>query len=218
MDIENIGPKLVDQLIKSSLIKKFSDIYYINKNDLMNLERMGEKSADNIISSINRSKENQLSKFLFGLGIRHIGQRTAKLIAKKFYNIDMLINAKEEELLEIEEIGDKIAKSFVTFFSQQQNIDEIKRFKEAGLLLKEENISNSQKLNDLIFVLTGTLPNLKRNDVKKLIEDNGGKVSGSVSKKTSYVIVGEEPGSKLSDAKKLDIKTIDEEEFLNMLK
>ena len=218
MDIEGMGPAIVEQLLNEKLISGISDIYYLKYEDLVKLERFGEKSAENLINAIETSKTRGLAKLLFGLGIRHIGQKAAKIIALKFKTVDNLISAKEEEISCIDDVGAVMAKSLTEFFSYSQNIDEINKLKEAGVdMTMPVDEDASVKLTGLTFVLTGTLESMTRSEAGELIEKNGGKVSSSVSKKTSYVVAGEEAGSKLKKAQQLGVSVIDEKTLINMI-
>lgn len=218
MDIEGMGPAIVNQLLEKGHIKSFADIYYLSRDVISSMDKMGEKSADNLLASIEKSKSNDLPKLIFALGIRHIGLGSAKLICKKLRNIDAFFTVDTETLTSIDDIGETMAKSIVQYFSQGHVREIVNRLKAAGVnteFLQEE--SSGTKFEGMTFVLTGTLPTLGRKEASELIEKNGGKVTGSVSKKTTMVLAGEEAGSKLEKAKTLGIPVIDEEEFLNML-
>ena len=224
MDIVGLGPALVDQLLTKELIKDSADLYYLKYEQLINLERMGDKSANNLLKSIEESKERDLERLLFGLGIRLVGVRAAHLIAEKFKTLDSLMGAREEDFLEIDEIGVKIAQSIVEFFKEQQNLNLIEKLRNAGVNFKQRSILSSQDMEgtkkqwqDKTFVLTGTLKDYTRSQAKALIEERGGRVTGSVSKNTDYLLAGEKPGSKLDKAKDLGIIIIDQEEFKSML-
>jgi len=220
MNIEGLGPAIIEQLLDKQLIKGAADLYTLQFDDLVNMERMGKKSAENLLNAIERSKKNDLGRLIYAFGIRLIGQRAAKLLADHFGSMDNLMKASFEELITINEIGDKMAESVVKFFAQEQTLDTIEKLKAAGVnMIKLGNQSKgSNKLEGKTFVLTGTLPTLTRKEASELIEANGGKVSGSVSKKTSYVLAGEEAGSKLTKAQELRIPIITEEEFMKMIK
>lgn len=219
MDIEGFGPAIIEQLLDNNIIKNIADIYTIKYEDLVNLERMGDKSAKNLLEAIAKSKENSLEKLLNSFGIRHIGLKSAKILAKKYNNIEEIMNASYEELREINEIGEIMADSIVKFFDNDQTKDLINRLKQNGVNMESKlEKSNDNRFEGKIFVLTGTLPTLSRNEATEIIENFGGKASGSVSKKTSYVLAGEEAGSKLTKAEELGIQIITEEEFLEMIK
>jgi DNA ligase (NAD+) len=220
MNIEGLGPAIIEQLLNKGLIKGAADLYYLKFEDLIHLERMGEKSAKNLLNAIEKSKDNDLSRVLYAFGIRLIGQRAAKLLAEHFGSIDNLAHANFEQITAIHEIGDKMAQSVVNFFKQEQSKDTIEKLKSAGVNLKskKQEKGKDSRFEGLTFVLTGTLVNYNRNEAKEIIEKFGGKVSGSVSKKTSYVLAGEEAGSKLDKANQLGIKVIDEVEFEQMIK
>lgn len=217
MDIEGLGTEIVEQLIDNKLICDVADLFTLKYDDVVSLERFADKSATNLIESINRVKNNNLDKLLFGLGIRHIGNKAAKNLAKQFKNMDNIILATVEEIAEIEDFGMIMAKSVRAYFDEESNKELISRLKKSGLKMEYESEAVSEIFAGKTFVLTGTLPTLKRNDAQKIIEENGGKVSGSVSKKTDFVVAGEEAGSKLKKAQDLGIKIISEEEFLLMV-
>lgn len=214
MNIENMGPALIKQLIEEKYIHSFSDIYGIRVEALSSLSRMGEKSAENVMKAIEASKDIPLNRFIFALGINNVGEYTASLLASEFLNIDALYDADNEQLTRIQGIGEEVADSIVKFFKNMQNRKEISALLKAGV--KPFARTGSQILKGLTFVITGSLKAYSRDSAKDLIIRNGGKVSGSVSSKTDYLIAGEEPGSKLNKAKKLNIKIIDEDEFLKM--
>ncbi len=216
MDIEGLGPSLADSLLDASLIKSAADLYYLKREDIIPLEKMGEKSADNLISAIEKSKSNDLDRLIYALGIRNIGQKAAKALAERFPDLDALIAASPEEISAIDDFGDISAVSIQNFFSVPQNMDIVERLRAAGVNFKSLSRPKGSAFAGKTFVLTGTLPTLKRAEASKIIEDNGGKTSSSVSKKTSYVLAGEEAGSKLDKALKLGIPVISEDEFLNM--
>lgn len=218
MDIDGLGQAIIETFVDKKLIFGAADLYYLNFEDVASIEGLGEKSALNLKNAIEKSKENDLYRVLFALGIPHIGQVAAKKICNVFGTIDEVISATEEQLSQIDDIGTVMAKSLRNFFENESNILEIERLKNAGVnMTKIEAQSASDVLSGKTFVLTGTLPNLTRSEAKKLIEDNMGKVSSSVSKKTDYVLAGEEAGSKLLKARELGVSVITEQEFLNMI-
>lgn len=217
MEIDGLGPAIVETLIDKNLVSNIADIYDLKVEDLINIERMGEKSANNLINAINESKKNSLEKLINSFGIRHIGSKSAKTLAKNFSTMDRIIKATKEELSSINEIGEVMAKSVVQFFANEQTLDLIKRLKSAGVNMKSTNqVIDDDRFSGKTFVLTGTLPTLTRIDATKTIEKFGGNVSSSVSKKTDYVLAGEDAGSKLDKAIELEVKVIDEEEFKKM--
>ncbi len=218
MDIEGLGSEIVEQLIDAKLVKDIADLFTLKYEDIVELERFADKSAKNLIDAVERVKNSNLDKLLFGLGIRHIGVKGTKSLAKHFKNIDNIISAQIEEIAEIEDFGEIMAKSVKAYFEKETNLDLIKRLKELGVNTEYESDAVSELFLGKTFVLTGTLPNLKRSDAQKIIEENGGKVSGSVSSKTDFVVAGEEAGSKLKKANDLGIKVISEEELLDMVK
>jgi DNA ligase (NAD+) len=217
MNIEGMGEALVDQLLSKGLVHDIADLYALKEDDLLQLERMGKKSSENVLREIEASKQLPLERVIFGLGIRMVGERTAEFLAAHFGTIDALMSAPEEELLEVDEVGPRIAASIREFFAEEKNQLLIERLREAGLTFTGERKVRGIRLAGLTFVLTGTLPTYSRDDAKKMIEDEGGKVSGSVSKKTSYVVAGEDAGSKLDKAVSLGVKVISEAELLAML-
>lgn len=217
MDIEGLGDALVEKFIAENLISNVADIYDITAGEIMMLEGHQERSAKNLVEAIERSKQNDLSRLLFALGIRHIGQKAAKLLSEHFGDIDSIIAASEEEIAEIDGFGGIMAKSAAEFFSMTQTADLIERFKAAGVNMKSlKEKSDDQRFAGLTFVLTGTLPTLSRKEATEIIENLGGKASSSVSKKTSYVVAGEEAGSKLQKATDLGIPVITQDDLLKM--
>ena len=221
MNIDGLGESIITLLLEKELIKDVADLYYIKKEDVVGLERMGEKSATNLINSIEKSKSNELYRLINGLGIKYIGVKGAKVLAKSFNNIDEIINADINRLINLEEFGEIMANSVVQFFREERNLKVIEKLKQSGV--NTENITDEDDSIEKIFegmkiVLTGTLPTLKRNDAKEMIESRGGKATSSVSKSTTFVLAGEEAGSKLTKANELGIKVIDEEKFLELIK
>lgn len=219
MNIEGMGPNVIEQLLDRKMIRNIADIYQLTESQIMTLVRMGEKSAENLVDAIEASKQNSLDKLINSFGIRHIGLKTAKVLAKKFSHLEEMMQTSYEEFLEIDEIGEIMAESLVKFFANEQTRDLIQKLKQVGVNMqgnKQEMIDN--RFAGMTFVLTGTLPTLSRNEATEMIESRGGKTSGTVSKKTTYVLAGEEAGSKLTKAQTLGVPVIDEEEFQNMLK
>lgn len=220
MDIEGLGGETVALLVNEGLIGNYADLYELKKEQILPLERMAEKSAENLINGIENSKKIPFERVLFALGIRYVGETVAKKLAKQFKNIEALKKAKKEELENVDEIGERIAESVVEFFLDKENVDNVERLKGYGLQLEisaEKLANQTNKLEGLTFVVSGVFE-MSRNDLKKLIEDNGGKVSGSISSKTSYVVAGENMGpSKLAKAESLQIPIIDEKQFMKML-
>ena len=217
MNIEGFGTETIERLLEKKLINDFSDIYKLNLNDLINLERMAKKSAENLISAIEKSKYQPFEKVLFGLGIRYVGETVSKKITSKISDIDKLMKLSFDDLLKIEEIGDKIALSLIKYFGDDDNIEQIKRLKEIGLNFHMVNDLNiTSLLSNLKFVITGTYTQISRDNLKSNIEKNGGEVSSSLSKNTSYLILGNNPGpSKLSKAKILGVETISLQNLIN---
>ena len=217
MDIDGMGPAVLTLLVDKGAIKSAPDIYCLNAEEIASEERMGKKSAANLIASIEKSKSAGLARFIYALGIRNIGKKTADILAQEFENIDALMAAPMEEISAIEGFGDIMAKSVIDYLALPQSQKLIERFKEYGIVMTEEKKVSSSLFEGLTFVLTGTLPDMTRNEASDLITANGGKVSSSVSKKTSYVLAGEEAGSKLTKAQSLGVKIISQDEFLAML-
>ncbi len=217
MDIEGLGLKLIDQLVDKRLIKDVADIYYINKQELIELERMADKSAQNIIDAIEKSKTKPLSKFLYALGIRHVGETTAEDLARHFPHLDDFFHLSEEDLMEVEGIGPEVAASVIQFFRDKKNKESIELLKKAGVKVIEPKIKEKGKLAGKTFLFTGTLKTFGRDEVRNLVESTGGMTASSISKKVDYVVVGEDPGSKFDKAKELGIKTLTEEEFKKLI-
>ncbi len=221
MDIEGLGGETVALLVNAGLIENYADLYLLKKEDILPLERMAEKSAENLVNGIEKSKEIPFERVLFALGIRYVGETVAKKLAKHFKSIDALKAASEEELINLEEIGERIAWSVVDFFKTEANRENVERLKAYGVQLEvsaEKLANQTNKLDGNTFVISGVFEKISRNELKKLIEDNGGKVSSSISAKTNYLVAGENMGpSKLAKAEKLGTNIISEDEFLEML-
>lgn len=219
MDIEGLGEKQIEQLYSLGYLEDPTDIYLLKnyEKDLLALERFGQKKVDNLLNAIEQSKSNSLDKFIFGLGIRHIGSKAAKTLSKYYESIKALSNATYEELLSLDDFGSVMAESIVLYFENNKNIKLLNKFISYGVNPKSKINTSSQKFLGLTFVLTGTLPTMSREEATAIIEEHGGKTSSSVSKKTSYVLAGDAAGSKLTKAKDLGITIITEEEFKNML-
>ena len=218
MDIEGLGPAIIETFVNEGMIAKTYDIYNLDFNKILSLEGFKETSANNIINSVNNSKNNDLSKLIFALGIRHIGAKAGKLLADYFKDIDLVMNASVDDILQIDGFGKIMAESVVEFFSSDSTKELIAKLKEAGVNMKSTNVVEDTRFSGMTFVLTGTLPTLKRAEASKIIESFGGKTSSSVSKKTTYVLAGEDAGSKLDKANKLGVQVISEEEFKEMIK
>jgi DNA ligase (NAD+) len=217
-----LGPAIIDQLVEKGLIKNISDLYFLKRNDLISLKRMAEISADNLLKAIEESKEKFLANLIYGLEIRYVGVHTAEVISRCYPTLDKFENASLEELIEIKEIGPKIAESIILFFREKENLAIIERLRRAGLnFSQEEEIRIKEKgtqiLTGMQFVLTGTLKDFTRTQAKEIISKLGGRVTGSVSKKTDYVVAGEDPGSKYQKAQKLGVTIINEEEFKKLI-
>ncbi len=219
MNIEGLGPALVELLLAKDLIKGIPDLYSLHekRSELISLDRMGEKSVDNLLTSIDRSKENDLSRLIFGLGIRHIGLRAAQLASEHFKTMDAVLGASREDIQRVPEFGEKMAESLEGFMKQEQTRHTLELLKSMGVTMTSKVQRNTQGIfSGMTFVLTGTLPTFSRNEASAMIEERGGKISGSVSKKTTYVLAGSDAGSKLDKAVQLGVTIIDEETFLKM--
>jgi len=217
MDIENLGPALIDQLIENGLVKNFADLYKLSEAQLAGLERMAEKSAANVINAIKESKTRPLWRLIAALGLRHIGGQSAQILAEHFASLSELMTAGQEELAEIDQIGPTMAKSIYEYFRDPENRSVVDQLLFAGVKSEQPKTRRSDKLAGKTFVVTGTLENLSRQQIEQAIRQAGGKSSSSVSKKTDFVLAGENPGSKLDKARKLGIEVIDEKRFLKMM-
>jgi len=222
MDIEGLGPAIINQLVEKGLIKDISNLYFLKRDDLISLERMAEKSADNLLDAIEKSKKKSLANLIYGLGIRYVGVHASEVITRYYPTLDKFKKASLEELIEINEIGPKIAESTILFFKEKENLAIIERLRSAGLNFgQEEEIRRKEKETKILagkqFVLTGTLKDFTRTQAKEIISKLGGRVTGSVSKKTDYVVAGEDPGSKYQKAQELGVTIINEEEFKRII-
>jgi DNA ligase (NAD+) len=217
MDIEGLGVKLIDQLVDKGLVKDVADIYYIEKEQLIELERMADKSAQNIIDAIEASKTKPLSKFLYALGVRQVGETTAEDLSRRFSRLDDFFHLSEEDLREVEGIGPEVSASVYQFFRDKKNKESIERLKKAGVTVIEPKVKRKAKLAGKTFVFTGALKFFERDEARNIVESLGGMTASSVSKKVDFVVVGEDPGSKFDKAKELGIKTLTEEEFKKMI-
>jgi DNA ligase (NAD+) len=220
MDITGLGIKIVEQLIETGLVKDVADLFNLNKEQLLTLEGFAEKKAENLLGSLNQAKAQSLNRLLAALGIHGVGEVMAGDLSRNFGNLSALAKASAEELQQIEGVGPNIAESIVDWFAQPVNQNVLKKLKAAGVNPESQlsGISNqSGKLSGMTFVVTGTLPTLSRDGVKEFIESNGGKVTDSVSKKTSYLVLGENPGSKAEKAKSLGVKILDEDELRKLV-
>ena len=220
MNVKGLGDSIVEELLNRNLISNIADLYNLKLEDIASLKKNGKKFAQNLIDSLNESKNNEFYRLINGLGIRHIGVKAAKQLAKRYKTIDELSSASYESLIEIEDMGEIMAQSVFEFFSQEQTKDLIEKFKAAGINMEENSSSANldNRFEGMVFVLTGGLENYSRKEAEEIIESFGGKTSSSVSKKTSYVLAGEDSGSKLTKAQELGVTVINEEEFINMIK
>ena len=220
MDIEGLGPAIVEKLLNKKLIRDAPDIYYLKYDDIFSLENFKEKSTSNLLKSIANSKQRSLSRLLFAMGIRHVGYHTAEILTKVFPDLDSLMKAGFERIEEIKEIGPKIAESVVSFFGQEQNLRVIEKLRKAGVNFgsAQKKVSEKEAFAGKTFVLTGKLDDFSRDEAGEIIENFGGRVTSSVSKSTDMVLAGKDPGSKLDDAMRLNIKVISEEDFKKMIK
>lgn len=219
MNIEGLGAKIIDHFFEKGMIKNISDIYQLDYEEIQKMEGFGEKSAENLKDAIKLSKNTTLAKFIYALGIRNVGEATSKDIVKKLGTLENVMKASIDDFLEINDVGPVVAQSLHQFFQEDENKVIINNIIEFGVKWDDQaqNVTNDQKLNQQTFVITGTLENFSRDEIKELIENNGGKVSGSVSKKTSYVIIGDNPGSKADKAAELGVKIINEEQLMELL-
>jgi DNA ligase (NAD+) len=219
VEVEGLGEKLVDQLVDSDIVKTLPDLYRLGFAGLAQLDRMADKSAQNIVAALEASKQTTLPRFLFGLGIRHVGEATAKELARHFGSLDRVMDASEEALLQVNDVGPTVANSLLTFFSQRHNREVVEQLRACGLQWSEGEpaLQVPQPLAGQTFVLTGSLLTLSRDQAKDLLEAQGAKVAGSVSKKTNYIVAGADAGSKLDKARELGIAILDEEGLQNLL-
>jgi DNA ligase (NAD+) len=218
MNIEGLGEKIIDQLVEEDLAKNIADLYTLNLSDLTRLERMGKKSAQNLLDEIEKSKTTTLAKFIYALGIREVGEATAKQLASHFGSMDDLMKASEEELMQVADVGPVVAAHIVKYLSQKNNFNIVHKLITTVLRCPTITVKKLQQtLEGQTFVITGTLESMSRDEAKEKLEQLGAKVSGSVSGKTSYVIVGRDPGSKLQKAESLNISILDEDAFLVFL-
>ena len=214
MDIDGLGEKIVDQLVDKGLVKDVADLYRLKEEEVAALERMAEKSAQNLLEEIAASKKNSLPRLIYALGIQFVGERTGQLLAEHFSSLEELAEAKEEELEQVPEVGPKVAASIVEFFSEPANRQLIKKLAKAGVQpTAEKREVKSDRFAGKAFVFTGTLANRTREEAGAIVQQHGGKVSGSVSNKTNYVVVGTDPGSKYDKAKELGVTILSEREF-----
>jgi DNA ligase (NAD+) len=219
MDIEGLGDKLVDQLVDSDVVKELPDIYQLDLETLAGLERMAEKSAQNLLDALEKSKATSLERFIFALGIRQVGETTAKTLAHHFGSLPTLMKASEEELEQVSDVGPVVAESIAHFFNEKHNTDIIKKLQKAGIHWQDIDVDldKPQPLQGQTFVVTGTLSDMTRDEARQALESLGAKVTGSVSKKTDYVVVGENPGSKATKAEELGVEILDEGDFKKLL-
>ncbi len=220
MDIEGLGPSIVEQMLEKNLIETAADLYYVNPSDIADMDKMGEKSAQNLINALEKSKSNPLYRLINAFGIRHIGEKAAKILSAQYKTLENLMNANVDELTQIPDIGEKMAMSVVSFFAEEQTKEFIKKLETAGVNCVDDNENSvvDKRFENMTFVLTGTLEKYKRSEAGQIIENYGGKTSSSVSKKTTYVLAGAEAGSKLDKAQSLGVKIISETEFEEMIK
>jgi DNA ligase (NAD+) len=217
MDIDGLGVKLVDQLVDRGKVRSVADLYYLTKGDLLSLERMAEKSASNILEAIDGSRDTTLERLIFALGIRHVGEHVAKVLASEFGSLDKLEKVGEEEFMAVKEVGPQIARSIATFFRQKANVAAIEKLMKGGVRYAPVKKPGKGALAGKTFVFTGALEKFSREEAEKLVEDSGGRASGSVSKKTDYVVAGADPGSKYEKARALGVKILTEREFANLV-
>ena len=217
MDIDGLGTKLVDQLVDRGLVTDPADLYGLTRDDLASLDRMAEKSAQNILEALEKSKKKPLAKFLYALGIRHVGEHLSEILAHHFGSLERVAKATEEALIAVNEVGPEVAQSVVRFFHDPQNLETLKRLEEAGLDIKESSGVGEEKLRGRTFVFTGTLNSMDRNEARRLVESLGGRTASSVSRKVDVLVVGQDPGSKLERARDLGVRVMTEDEFKEMI-
>ena len=216
-DIDGLGDKLVEQLVEKKLLRSYADIFRLNEDVLKDLERMGSKSAANIVQAVAQSKEIPLNRFIYALGIRHVGEHVAGILARTLKSFENIITAKPEKLKSVHEIGPAVAQSIADFFGQHENQEIVEDMMDAGIRILEVSDQKQNMLSGKTFVLTGTLKTMTRDEAKKRIESLGGKVSGSVSRSTDYLIVGASPGSKFNRAEELGVNIIDENKMKELM-
>ena len=217
MNIEKLGDKLIEALCEKKLVKSFSDFYLLTKEQLLTLERQGEKSSDNVIQSIEKSKNTTLAKFIYALGIRFVGEQTAKSLSNHFGDIQKILDVKMDDLLKISDIGPKVAESIIAWIEEDTHKAEVLKLLKLGIKFEEKKVAASNKLEGKIFLITGTLPGLTRSQAEAIIIENGGSMASSVNKKLTYLIAGADPGSKIQKAESLGVKIIDWEQLLKLL-
>jgi DNA ligase (NAD+) len=219
MDIDHMGPAVIDQLVASGLVKNFSDLYTLKQEEIVGLERLAEKSAKKLIDAIEKSKSSGLAQLLFGLGVRHVGQRAASILAKTFRSIKALKETSFEDMESVMEIGPVIAESLKSFLDQDANMQDIDNLSNSGVTVEDQETTQKEGgvLIEKQFVITGTLSDFSRDEAKEKIESLGGRVTSAVSTKTDYIVAGKDAGSKLAKAKKLKITVLDEKEFQKLI-
>jgi DNA ligase (NAD+) len=218
MNIEHLGPAFVEGLVEKGRLSSVSDIYRLTEKDFFELPRMGEVLAKKLVSSIDRSREVPLDRFIFALGIRFVGQRTAQILSSRFGNLEALEESSVEELEEIEEIGPRIAESIRSFFGDERNREQIRRMRELGVRLTQSDVSGNGKLEGRSFVFTGALDSMTRREASRRVEEQGGRVLSSVSSRLDYLVCGSDPGSKLDRARENSVRVLDEAQFLKMIR
>lgn len=217
MNIDGLGTRHIEQMVDNKLIKNAADLYYLTKEDILKLERMADKSASNIINAIEKTKSTTLPRLIFGLGIRHVGEHIAKVLAEEFGTIEKLAESNQERLLRVKEIGPEITESITRFFAEAKNLEVLDKLKKAGIIYPKTTLPKSGKFSGKTFVFTGTLAEFSREEAENLVEELGGRASSSVSENTDFVVIGKEPGSKAVKAKELGVKIITEEEFKKLI-
>jgi DNA ligase (NAD+) len=218
MNIDGVGPKIIDALMDAGLVQDYADLYSLKVKDLENLDRFAEVSSANVIKSIDSRREAPLPRFIYGLGIMHVGEETARVLAQHFHTLEKLAVATEEELTAVEDVGPVVAASIAEWFARPYHKKLLKKFAKNGLKILTEKPATKGKFSGMTFVITGTLEAMSREEAEARIRELGGKASGSVSGDTSYVVAGAEPGSKYDKAQKLGVKILDEQKFLDLLK
>jgi DNA ligase (NAD+) len=218
MDIDGLGYKFLEQMVDKGIIRDQADLYVLKKEDLMKMDRMGDKLAQNLLDAVGRSRKPSLSNLIYALGIRNVGEHLATVLARNFRSIDNLAGQTMEDLTRVHEIGPIVAESIYNFFHNQKNIEVLKRLKKGGVIFPEEETELKETpLTGKTFVLTGGLDSMTRDEARKIIETLGGRMSSSVSKQTDFMVAGKDPGSKYAEAQRLGVKTLNEDEFRKMI-
>jgi DNA ligase (NAD+) len=218
MDIEGLGEKMIDQLVDKKLVRDYGDLFYLSRDTLISLERLADKSTNNLIQALENSKQTQLNRFIYALGIRHVGEHLSRLLAGHFGSLKAFMEISEDELTAIREVGPQVARSIRTFFDNPRNIEVIEKILAAGVDIEEKKPLRNRPLAGKTFVLTGRLEGMTRGQAKERIEALGGRTASQISGKVDFLVAGEDPGSKLDKARELKVPALTEKEFVQMLK